>query len=652
MTHVHVAVNGPIARVTIDNPPVNALGHAVREGLMAAVAELSNVAGLRAVVLGCAGRSFVAGADIRELGKPPVAPVLPDVLAAIEGAPVPWVAAVQGTALGGGLELAMACHGRVATPGAKLGLPEVTLGIIPGAGGTVRLPRLVPMADAVALITSGKPIPAEVAQSMGLVDRLANTDLWAEAEALALLLADTGAPVSTLSRPLVAAEAVDWSALEGELRKKSRGAQATIEALAALRDAATLPVHQALAGERARFLRLASAPEAAALRHIFFAERSAGDALRSAEGVAADLSHVGVIGGGTMGAGIATALLLAGSSVHLIERDEAAAAAAATRVADTIAVSVKRGVLSQPKADAALARLGVGADYAALAACPLVIEAVFEDLAIKRDVFAKLDAVMPVDAVLATNTSYLDVNVLAATTRDPSRILGLHFFSPAHVMKLLEVVRADATGPRALATGAALAKLLRKIPVLAGVCDGFIGNRIMSAYRRDCDFMLEEGALPHEIDAAMEGFGFAMGIYAVQDMAGLDISWSQRKARAPNRPASERYSRIADRLCESGRLGRKTGKGWYDYASGKAQVDPFVTAIIDEERARLDLVPRPFGAEEIMARILALMQGEGQAILAEGIAQSADDIDVVMVTGYGFPRHKGGPMFMARSPTP
>lgn len=652
MEAVRVEILGSIARVTIDNPPVNALGQSVREGLMAAVADLSGVAGLRAVVLGCAGRSFVAGADIRELGKPPVAPVLPDVLAAIEGAPVPWVAAVQGTALGGGLELAMACHGRVAMAGAKLGLPEVTLGIIPGAGGTVRLPRLVPMADAVTLITSGKPIGAEAAQRMGLMDRLATDDLWVEGEALALHLAKSGAAVPTLSRPLVAAEAVDWQAIEVDLRKKSRGAQAAVEALAALRDAATLPAEQALMAERARFLRLAAAPEAAALRHIFFAERSAGEALRRAAGDAVDLSHVGVIGGGTMGAGIATALLLAGSSVHLVERDEAATAAAAARVADTIAASVKRGVLSQPQADTALARLGVGSDYAALVACPLVIEAVFEDLAIKREVFAKLDAVMPEDAVLATNTSYLDVNVLAATTRDPSRVLGLHFFSPAHVMKLLEVVRAKATGPRALATGAALAKLLRKIPVVAGVCDGFIGNRMMSAYRRDCDFMLEEGALPHEIDAAMEDFGFAMGIYAVQDLAGLDISWAQRKARAAQRPATERYSRIADRLCEAGRLGRKTGKGWYDYASGKAQVDPFVTGIIEEERRRLGLTPRAFGPEEIMARILGLMQAEGQAILAEGIAQSADDIDVVMVTGYGFPRHKGGPMFMARTPAP
>ena len=353
-----------------------------------------------------------------------------------------------------------------------------------------------------------------------------------------------------------------------------------------------------------------------------------------------------MIGGGTMGAGIATALLLAGSQVHLIERDATAAQAAQGRVAETIAASRTRGVISADKAEAAKARLSVGDDYAALAACPLVIEAVFEDMTVKRAVFDQLDAVMPADAILATNTSYLDVNVLANTTRDPSRILGLHFFSPAHVMKLLEVVRGDATGPCALATGAALAKLLRKVPVAAGVCDGFIGNRIMAAYRRDCEFMLEEGALPQDIDAAMEGFGFAMGIYKVQDMSGLDIAWAQRKAAAANRPVGQRYAHIADRLCEAGRLGRKAGKGWYDYSTGSAIPDPEVEQIITQERDRVGRSAQTFTGDAIMHRILTIMQNEGQAILREGIAESAADIDVVMVLGYGFPRHKGGPMFM------
>jgi 3-hydroxyacyl-CoA dehydrogenase len=649
MAIVSVDIRNGLAQVTIDNPPVNAISQQVRAGLLAACATLAAAKGLRAVVLTCAGRSFVAGADIRELGKTPLEPFLPDVLAAIEGSAVPWVAALHGTALGGGLELAMACHGRIADAGAKLGLPEVTLGILPGSGGTVRLPRLVPMADAVEMITGGKPISARKALEIGLLDRLARADLTVEAGAFALDLADRAAPVAVLSRGLVAGSAMDWASLEQNLRKKSRGAKAPLEALAALRETADLAAPVALAAERARFLRLAASDEAAALRHIFFAERAAGEALKSAVAEPADLSHVCVIGGGTMGAGIATALVLAGSSVHLIERDGPAASAAATRVADTIAASLKRGTISHTAADSATARLSTGSDYSALADCPLVIEAVFEDMAIKREVFAKLDAVMPATAILATNTSYLDVNVLAETTCDPSRILGLHFFSPAHVMKLLEVVRAKATSPRALATGAALAKHLRKVAVVAGVCDGFIGNRIMAAYRRDCEFMLEEGALPEQIDAAMEGFGFAMGIYAVQDMSGLDIAWAQRRARAGMRPASERYAQIADRLCEAGRLGRKTGKGWYDYTCGKAQPDPEVQSIIVAESARAGRNRHSFTADQIMARILNVMQAEGQAVLAEGIAQSADDIDVVMVTGYGFPRHRGGPMYMART---
>ncbi|GLT10881.1 3-hydroxyacyl-CoA dehydrogenase [Sulfitobacter porphyrae] len=649
MSVVTCEIHGAVAHVVIDNPPVNALSQQVRAGLAAACSDIARQKDVRAVVLSCAGRSFVAGADIRELGQTPQEPFLPDVLALIENAAVPWVAAVHGTALGGGLELAMACHGRVASTSAKLGLPEVSLGIIPGSGGTVRLPRLVSMDDAVQLVTTGKPVAAQAAKTMGLVDRLCAEDVVKEAESLAHELAGKGVPQPTRARPLVAGPPVDWMAWEAELRKRSRGAVAPLEALGALRDAQSLGVVEALSAERERFLRLAASEEAAALRHIFFAERGAGQGLKTAQAEPADLSRVGVIGGGTMGAGIATALLLAGSQVHLVERDASAAETAGARVADTIAGSLKRGVISQDKADAALAALGTGQDYAALAGCPLVIEAVFEDLDVKREVFNKLDAVMPDDAVLATNTSYLDVNRLAETTRDPSRILGLHFFSPAHVMKLLEVVRGDATGARALATGAALAKRLRKVPVVAGVCDGFIGNRIMAAYRRDCEFMLEEGALPQQIDAAMEGFGFAMGLYKVQDMSGLDIAWAQRKARAATRPADERYARIADNLCEAGRLGRKAGKGWYDYASGTAVPDPEVEKIIFAESARAGRTRRDFTPEEIMQRILSVMQAEGQAILNEGIAESAADIDVVMVLGYGFPRHKGGPMFMARA---
>ena len=627
-----------IAHLVIDNPPVNALDQRLRAGLEQAIAQIGQAPGLRAVVLSCAGRTFVAGADIRELGAP-VAPYLPDVLAAIEASPVPWIAALHGSVLGGGLELAMACHARIAVPGTRLGLPEVNLGIIPGSGGTVRLPRLVAMTDAIALATSGKPISAGRAQAIGLIDRIAESDLLAEA---AGLLPQARRSMDLQVRGL---DGVDWQAADQAVRRQARGAAAPIEALAALRDAAALPAHEAMVRERDRFLRLAVSDESMALRYIFFAEREAGRSLRQGAAAPAGLGRVGVVGGGTMGAGIAAALLIAGSSVRLIERDQAAAQLARNRVTDLLQVSLKRGALRDPDA---INRLTTGVEYADLTDCPLVIEAVFEDLDIKRALFRQLDAVMPRDAILATNTSYLDVDALARTTHDPSRILGLHFFSPAHVMKLLEVVRGAETGPRSLATAAALARHLGKTAVVSGVCDGFIGNRIMNAYRTDCEFMLEEGALPEQIDRAMESFGFAMGIFAVQDMSGLDIAWAARKARDATRPAGQRYARIADRLCEAGRLGRKTGRGWYDYSSGSATPDPEVARIIDEESRRAGRRRREFTQADIMARILSVMQAEGRAILREGIAESASDIDVVMVTGYGFPRHKGGPMYLAQ----
>lgn len=637
MQPVSMTISGRIAHVRIDNPPVNALDQALRAGLRDAALQIAGTPGLSRVILSCAGRTFVAGADIRELGAP-LQPYLPDVLNLIVESRVPWIAAMHGTVLGGGLELAMACHGRIAAPGTSFGLPEVTLGIIPGSGGTVRLPRLVPMSQAIAMVTGGRPITTDAALASGLIDAIATDDLLAEA----LNLHVPATPL--LDAPVRGADSIDWSAETRALRRKLRGALAPLEALDALRDAAERSAPDAMAGERARFLRLSVSDQSRALRHAFFAERNAGRSLREVGAAAADLSHVGVIGGGTMGAGIAAALLIAGSSVRLIERDADAAATARSRVSDLLTASQKRGLLQDLSA---LDRLVMGWDYATLSDCSLVIEAVFEDINVKREVFARLDAVMPDDAVLATNTSYLDVDRLALTTRDPGRLLGLHFFSPAHVMKLLEVVRGAHTGPRALATASALARHLRKIAVVAGVCDGFIGNRIMNAYRTDCEFMLEEGALPEQIDRAMEEFGFAMGLFAVQDMSGLDIAWAARKARAATHRADERKIRIADRLCEAGRLGRKAGKGWFDYSSGQAQPDPEVARIIEEERARAGRTRRDFTSAQIMDRILSVMQAEGRAILAEGVAESADDIDVVMVAGYGFPRHRGGPMFMA-----
>ncbi len=646
MLPVKVKIKAGLAHVIIDNPPVNALNQSVRAGLADAVLQLENDNTVNAVVIMGAGKHFVSGADIRELGKPPLEPQLPDVLNAIENSTKPWVAAISGSALGGGLEIAMACHARIADTSAKLGLPEVTIGVIPGAGGTVRLPRLIPMPEVIKMITTGKPISATRAGELGLLDGLADQDLVGEAETLAAKLAQAGRPTASSAKPLLASTEIDWEAEKQQLISRVRGAVAPLEALAALKNAQTMSISDAMADARERFLRLAGGTQSAALRHIFFAERNAGSSLREVSEQAADLSRVGIIGGGTMGAGIAAALLISGSQLRLVERDAKAAESAHNLVVQTLQASAKRQVISQSEFESAQARLTTGADYAELADCELVIEAVFENMQVKHEVFAKLDAIMPEDAILATNTSYLDINEIADASKHPSRVVGLHFFSPAHIMKLLEVVRATATGPRALATAAALARRLRKIAVVAGVCDGFIGNRIMAAYRRECEFMLEEGATPLQIDSAMQNFGFAMGIYAVQDMSGLDIAWAQRKARAATRPASERYAHIADRLCEAGRFGRKTGKGWYNYESGKAQQDPEVIQIIEEERIKAGRKPVEFSEADIIDRILSVMQQEGWAVLDEKIAESADDIDVVMVTGYGFPRHRGGPMFM------
>lgn len=637
-----------IAIVTIDSPPVNALGQSVRAQLLAQVREIEANSDIRAAVLCCAGRTFVAGADITELGKTPLSPVLPEVLDAIEGSRIPWVAAIHGTALGGGLELALACTARIADSKAKFGLPEVTLGMIPGAGGTVRLPRLVPMSDAVEMVTGGKPITASRAIAIGLVDRLSQDDLRSEAIAFAEELASRVKPVSLLDRPCRDEGGMDWQAKAKSIQAKARGAEAPMEALQALRDSTELPAREALTRERRRFLTLAASEQAAALRYAFFSERNAGRSLTSIESSPANLKRIGVVGGGTMGAGIATALLLSGSEVQLLERDTSSAEMARTRVADMLGASVARGAVSREAADQAIERFAASPDETALVSCGLVIEAVFEDMAVKSEVFARLDSIMPAEAILATNTSYLDVNVLAATTINPSRVLGLHFFAPAHVMKLLEIVRGRDTSDHALATGSALARRLKKTAVVSGVCHGFIGNRIMAAYRRDCEFMLLEGALPAQIDAAMRGFGFAMGIFEVQDLSGLDIAWAQRKNSASTRDPSLPYSQIADRLCENGRLGRKTSKGWYDYSGGAQAIDPEVTRIIEEERAQTGAATYSFSDDQIMHRILGVMQHEGDALLSEGIAESASDIDVVMLTGYGFPRHRGGPMYLAR----
>ena len=635
---VSVYAQNGVALVTIDNPPVNAASAAVREGLARALARTEADRGVSAVILHCAGMTFVAGADISEFGGTPLKPHLPDVIDDIERASKPWVAALHGTVLGGGLEMAMGCHARIADRNTKLGLPEVTLGLIPGAGGTVRLPRLVTADLALTMVAGGKPITAPDAQTAGLIDEIADDDLLERATGFAR---EPRHVLPTRERPLRKALDTDsFQALSRELRAKARGQMSPVAAVEAIERALALPFDEALTAERETFLKLKSSPQSASLRRLFFAERGALKRDPRARAASRPLAGVGIVGGGTMGTGIAAACLMRGLPVILAEQTDKAAQAARTRVTDTLTASAKRGLV--PDLDLTLSRFQTGVELDDLTDADLVIEAVFEDMHVKKSLFAELDRVTKPEAVLATNTSYLDVNEIASVLKDPSRAIGLHFFSPAHIMKLLEIVLPDRVADDVVATGAALSKRLGKIGVFSGVCEGFIGNRIMSAYRQEADFLIEEGASPQEVDAAMRAFGFAMGVFEMQDLAGLDIAWAMRKRRAASPTPSERYVRAADRLCEAGRFGRKTGAGWYDYTDRGAEPSGFVARVIEEERAAKGITPRVFGAEEIMRRLRTRMSNEAAAVLAEGISASAEDIDVVMVNGYGYPRWRSG----------
>ena len=629
---------GSIAIITIDNPPVNALSQAVRSGVLAALARAEADSTLSSGVLRCAGRTFVAGADITEMDSPPTEPFLPDVVDAFERSRLFWVAALHGNALGGGLELALACHARVAQTGTRLGLPEVSLGIIPGAGGTVRLTGLIGGEAACRLVATGKPVDALEAHALGLVDAVAD-DAFSEA----LARARAGRVAQADRQPAPQPPSDFWDQEAERVRTRSRGQHSPVEAVLAVRDAATMSRAEAMKAERARFLRLRQSDQAGALRHMFFAERKAGQSLRSVPVVQAP-AGIGIVGGGTMGSGIATAFLMAGVAVTLVERDEAAVARARSLVRANLDASARRGLVADVEATCAL--LNATTLYSDLATSPLVIEAVFEDLAAKLEVFGALDAVVAPNAILATNTSYLDVGEIAAATRHPERVLGLHFFAPAHVMKLLEVVRAPLTGDAALAMAAAVARRLRKIAVVSGVCDGFIGNRIMSAYRRAAEDLLIDGASPEDVDGAMREYGFAAGIFETQDLSGLDIAWAMRKRRRLEGREPQTRT-IGDAMCEAGRLGRKTSGGWYDYVDGRKLASAETGRII--EAARLQGVRGIAPSKQtIIERILAAMAREAQSVLDEGIAESAGDIDVVMVNGFGFPRFRGGPMYVSR----
>lgn len=639
-------VDDGVLVVAIDNPPVNAASTQVRAGLLGAVRHAAVRQEIRATVITGEGRAFVGGADIREFGAPVAEPALPEVLSAIEDSAKPVVAAINGVALGGGCEIALACHARVASADARVGLPEVKLGIVPGAGGTQRLPRLAGMAAAVEMIASGRIVDAAEAQRLGIVDAVVEGDLVAAAAARAGSLAGTALRrTGALDVPAFDSAAVDAAAAKATAR--SRGQAAPAEAVRLVRAAATLPLSAALAEERATFLRLRDSDQAKALRHVFFAERAA-TKVRGLDGaVARPVRSIAVIGAGLMGSGIAVSALDAGYTVTCVEQTAERAVAGRDRITALLDRAVASGRLDATGRTQRLERLTSADRLDAVAGADLVIEAVFDDLAVKTELFVALDTIVRPDTVLATNTSYLDPDVIAAATSRPDRVLGMHFFSPANVMRLLEVVRCARTAPDVLATGLAVAKKLGKLPIVSGVCEGFIGNRIFSAYRREAEILVEDGALPQEVDAAIEAYGFAMGPLAVSDLAGLEIAWARRKRKAASRDPAERYVALADRLCEAGRFGQKAGRGWYAYPDGRRTIDPEVSAMIEAERSARGISPRRFTQDEMVTRLLDVMAAEGRALLAEGIAERAGDIDLVLINGYGFPAHKGGPMFAA-----
>ncbi|WP_018689013.1 3-hydroxyacyl-CoA dehydrogenase NAD-binding domain-containing protein [Ahrensia kielensis] len=648
---VHIDIDGTIAIVRIDNPPVNALSQSVRTGIVSAIQETDADANIRAVILICNGSTFMAGADIKEFGKPAVPPLLPDVVTALEAAQKPWVAAIHGNALGGGLEVALGCHYRIAQVGTMLGLPEVNLGLIPGAGGTVRLPRLIPMADAFAMITSGKPATVTTAKSTGLIDAVSNTDLLRDAVAFTKTIIDLPKPLALSAKPIKEPLADDEiSAKSKATASKSRGQLSPKIAAETMISIQALDAQSGLTLERENFLKLKADEQSDALRYIFFAERSVSKIPSIKSAITKPITTIGIIGGGTMGAGIAASCLLANLNVTLIERDTASLEKGVERIIAILHASMKRGLIDQARYDALTGNLSSSTDYIDIANADFVIEAVFEDMNVKKDVFAKLDAVVKPDAILASNTSYLDMNALAAATVHPERVIGLHFFSPAHIMKLVEVIHTDHVSDDVFATSMALAKKLRKLAVPAGVCDGFIGNRIMSAYRRAAEYMLEDGALPHQIDAAMKSYGFAMGLFEMQDLAGLDIGYAMRRRKDATRDPNERYVDIADKIYRMDRLGRKNGAGFYIYEDGKTPIhDPDIDALVIAESKRKNIARTSMTEVDIMGGLLAAMADEGAALLSENIAASPEAIDVVMVNGYGFPRWRGGPMYQSKS---
>lgn len=644
MALVDIEISGGIAILTLRNPPVNALSSHLRMDISAAISTANAAEEVVAIVLTGAGKAFVAGADITEFGKPPASPTLPDVITQIESSPKPVIAAINGVALGGGLELALAAHYRIAAKDARVGLPEVKLGLIPGASGTQRLPRLMPPDKAFRMMAAGEPMSAIAARDAGLIDEVAEEDLLTSVQEFAR--AQVGKPLPRLSERAAINDPASREAFEAAAKEVlAKDPKATnIVALAdSVRASLDKPFSEGLAIERAHFLALTQDPRSIALRHLFFAEREAA----RVPGVGKDvkprpIASAAVIGAGTMGGGIAMCFAQAGIPVTLIELKQEQLGTGLARVRSNWETSVKRGSLTAEAFEARMALISGKVGLEAASEADIIVEAAFEDMGVKAEIFGALDRIAKPGAILATNTSYLDVNKIAAFTQRSQDVIGLHFFSPANVMKLLEVVRAENTAPDVIATSLELGRKLGKLPVVVGVCHGFVGNRMLAKRGAAAERLLLAGALPYEVDAAVTAFGFRMGPFAMGDLAGLDIGWRNRKANGGFAP-------VADALAEKGHFGQKTKRGFYLYPEGArtGERDEQVEAMIAEMSAARGITRRAFSAEAIVGHVFYPMVNEGAKILEEGIAARAGDIDLVWINGYNWPQATGGPMHWA-----
>ncbi|WP_181296044.1 3-hydroxyacyl-CoA dehydrogenase NAD-binding domain-containing protein [Pseudomonas sp. Q2-TVG4-2] len=653
---VRLEFQGEIALITVNNPPVNALGQAVREGLLQAFQSAEADAQVRAVVLICEGSTFIAGADIKEFGKPPQAPSLPEVIEVIEGSGTPSVAVIHGTALGGGLEVALGCHYRIARRDAKVGLPEVKLGLLPGAGGTQRLPRLAGVEKALDMIVSGTPIDAAEAVEHNVIDELFDGDLREAGLAYARRMIEEGRAPRRTGEQTRGLENADNEALirakHAEVAKRMPGLFSPLRCIAAVEAATKLPLAEGLKRERELFAECLNSPQRGALVHSFFAERQASKITDlPADVKPRPINSAAVIGGGTMGVGIALSFANAGVPVKLLEINDEALQRGLQRARDTYAASVKRGSLTEEAMEKRLKLVTGVTNYSALADADVVVEAVFEEMGVKQQVFEQLDAVCKPGAILASNTSSLDLNAIAAFTKRPEDVVGLHFFSPANVMRLLEVVRGEKTSHEVLATAMAIGKKLKKVSVVVGVCDGFVGNRMVFQYGREAEFLLEEGATPQQVDGALRNFGMAMGPFAMRDLSGLDIGQAIRKRQRVDLPADRDFPTVSDKLCAAGMLGQKTGAGYYRYEPGNRTPleNPELAPMLDAASREKGIERRELDEQYIVERTIFALVNEGAKILEEGIAQRSSDIDVIYLNGYGFPAFRGGPMYYADS---